>query len=385
MTFLVLNCGSSSVKFKLFKEEKVIIEGNCEEIGSDRSKIKYYIDKEEEKSKKIISHKEAIIEIIEIIKTKSSIKEVKAIIHRVVHGGEYFKETTIINNKVLEKIKEISELAPLHNPVNIIGIEVMKELFPKTKQVAVFDTAFHSTIPKKAFLYGIPYKYYKEKKIRRYGFHGTSHRYVSKEAIRILGKEKSKKIISCHLGNGSSICAINEGKSIDNSMGFTPLEGVIMGTRSGSIDPSIVLRLIEQYNLSVEELKNILNKKSGLLGLSEISSDMRLLLEKKNKEEGANRAIEVMIHSVVKKIGSYAAVLNGVEAIVFTGGIGEKARYIREKICENFKYLGLEIDKKRNNSNEQIISSKNSKVSILVIPTNEELEMVREAKKLLIS
>jgi len=379
------------LKFQLFEikeKEHVLIKGIADGIGLNNSFIKYEIEDNSKKiRKKIKNHRVALKDVLDIIldnKIVSSLSEIKAIGHRAVHGGEEFKKTVLINDKVMKKIKELSELAPLHNPANLTGMKVCKELLPNVKQVAVFDTEFHSNMPEKAFVYGIPYKYYKEGGIRRYGFHGTSHKYVSKKASEIMGKDYNKlKIITCHLGNGSSIAAVQNGKSIDTSMGFTPLEGVVMGTRSGDIDPAIILFLMKKEKLSVKEIDNILNKKSGLFGISGISPDVRVLWDKEKKgNKRANLALDVLAYRIIKYIGSYISVLNGVDAIVFTAGIGENAYYLRERILKNFEYIGLKIDKTRNKNNELIISAKNSKIKVLVIPTNEELQIARETLEL---
>ena len=391
MKILVLNSGSSSLKFQLFEikeKEYVLIKGIVDGIGLDNSFIKYEIKGNAKKiNKKIKNHKAALKDVLDIIlnnKIISSLSDIKAIGHRAVHGGEEFKKTVLINDKVMKKIDELSELAPLHNPANLTGMRVCKELLPNVKQVAVFDTEFHSNMPEKAFVYGIPYKYYKGDGIRRYGFHGTSHKYVSKKAAEILGKNYDKlKIITCHLGNGSSIAAVQNGKRIDTSMGFTPLEGVIMGTRCGDIDPAIIFFLMKKEKLSVKEVDNILNKKSGLLGISGISPDVRVLWDDEKKEnKRAHLALDVLAYRIVKYIGSYISVLNGVDAIVFTAGIGENAYYLRERILKNFEYIGLKIDKTKNKNNELIISSDNSKIKALVIPTNEELQIARETFEL---
>ena len=391
MKILVLNSGSSSLKFQLFeieKKENVLIKGIVDGIRLDDSFIKCEINGNIKKiNKKIKNHREALKNVLDIILVNgiiSSLDEIKAIGHRAVHGGEEFKKTVLINDKVMKKIEELSELAPLHNPANLTGMKVCKELLPNVKQVAVFDTEFHSDMPEKAFVYGIPYKYYKGRGIRRYGFHGTSHKYVSKKAAEILKKDYKKlKIITCHLGNGSSIAAVMNGKSIDTSMGFTPLEGIVMGTRCGDIDPAIIFFLMKKEKLSVKEVDNLLNKKSGLLGISGISPDVRVLWdnEKKGKKR-AHLALDVLAYRITKYIGSYISVLNGVDAIVFTAGIGENAYYLRQRILKNFEYIGLKLDKKKNENNELIISAKNSKIKALVIPTNEELQIARETFEL---
>ncbi len=391
MKILVLNSGSSSLKFQLFEikeKEHVLIKGIVDGIKLDDSFIKYEINNNIKKiKKKIKNHKIALKDVLDIILANriiSSLSEIKAIGHRAVHGGEEFKKTVLINDKVMKKIEELSELAPLHNPANLTGMRVCKELLPNVKQVAVFDTEFHSNMPEKAFVYGIPYKYYKKYGIRRYGFHGTSHKYVSKKAAEILKKDYKKlRIITCHLGNGSSIAAVQNGKSIDTSMGFTPLEGVVMGTRCGDIDPAIIFFLMKKEKLSVKEVDNLLNKKSGLLGISGISPDVRVLWDKEKKgNKRANLTLNVLAYRITKYIGSYISVLNGLDAIVFTAGIGENAYYLRERILRNFEYIGLKVDKTRNKNNELIISSDNSKIKVLVIPTNEELQIARETFEL---
>ena len=317
-----------------------------------------------------------------------NLSEINAVGHRVVHGGEIFASSVLIDDEVIKVLEEYSYLAPLHNPPNLMGIKASMKLLPGVPNVAVFDTAFHQSMPKKAFLYALPYEYYEKYRIRRYGFHGTSHRYVSKRASEILGKPYEElKIITCHLGNGASIAAIKNGKSVDTSMGFTPLEGLVMGTRSGDIDPSIVVFLQEKENLSAQEVYNILNKKSGVFGLSKgFSSDMRDIEEAMlNGDEIARIVIDVYEYRIAKYIGAYAAAMNGVDAIVFTAGVGENSPIIREEICENYLgYLGIKIDKERNNfkGEERIISTQDSKVAVLVIPTNEELVIARDTKEI---
>ena len=335
----------------------------------------------------IKNHREALKDVLDIILAEdiiNSFNEIKAIGHRAVHGGEDFKEPVIVNDKVMKKIDELSSLAPLHNPANLIGMKVCKELLSKIKQVAVFDTGFHSSMHEKAFIYGIPYTYYKKYGIRRYGFHGTSHHYVSKKAAEILNKDYKKlKIISCHLGNGSSIAAVMNGKSIDTSMGFTPLEGIVMGTRSGDIDPAIIPFLMKKEKLSVKEIDDMLNKKSGLFGISGISPDVRVLWSSEKKgNKKAGLALDILGYRIAKYIGAYIAAMNGVDAIVFTAGIGENAFYIRERVLKHFEYLGLKINKTRNKNNETIISADNSKIKAMVIPTNEELQIARETFEL---
>ncbi len=391
MKILVLNSGSSSLKFQLFEikeKEDVLIKGIADGIGLNNSFIKYEIKgRVKIIRKKINDHKKALKNVLDIILAEgiiSSFNEINAIGHRAVHGGEDFKEPVIVNKKVIKKINDLSSLAPLHNPANLVGMKVCKELLPNIKQVAVFDTGFHGNMPKKAFIYGIPYAYYKKYGIRRYGFHGTSHHYVSKKAAEIMKKDYGKlKIITCHMGNGSSIAAVMNGKSIDTSMGFTPLEGVVMGTRCGDIDPAIIPFLMNNEKLSVKEIDDVLNKKSGLLGVSGISPDVRVLWASEKKgNKRAGLALDILGYRVAKYIGAYIAAMNGVDAIVFTAGIGENAFYVRERILKHFEYLGLKIDKTRNKNNETIISANNSKIKVLVIPTNEELQIARETFEL---
>jgi len=383
MKSLVINAGSSSVKFQLFEDEKTILSGLCEEIGNVNSKIKL---KEKGEKREIIikfeNHKQAFQEIIKILQERNMVSGLSQIVHRVVHGGEKFKKPTIISKETILELKKLIPLAPLHNPANIDGIELMEELLPKVQQVAIFDTSFHSTLPEEAYLYGVPYSWYKEHGVRRYGFHGSSHEYVSKEAAKLL-ENSNARIITCHLGNGASVCAIKNGRSIDTSMGMTPLEGNVMGTRSGSIDPAIIFYIMNEKKLTHQEMDKILNKESGLKGLSELTSDMRILLSNLEKSDQAKRALGVYLHTLLKIIGSYLAVMNGVDAIVFTGGVGENNALARDYIAEHLSFLGIKIDEKKNKNNEVEISDKESKVKVFVIPTNEELQMVRNAKQLL--
>lgn len=387
MKILVLNSGSSSVKFKLFDNEVELISGMADAISLKASKIVFSINGQKKERKVMFhNHKEALKKIIDIIideKALSSLSEIDAVGHRVVHGGEEFNAPVIIDNKVLSVIKSLYSLAPLHNPANVAGIEAIAEILPSVKQVAVFDTGFHSTLPDYSYLYGIPINLYKKSKIRRYGFHGTSHEYVCTKVAEILKKPLSEiNIISCHLGNGSSITAVKNGKSIDTSMGFTPLEGLIMGTRCGDIDPSIVTYL-QRTGLNADEIDKILNKKSGLLGISQISSDMRILHEKADSgNENAKLAIKMFAYRIKKYIGSYFATLGRVDAIVFTGGIGENAYYIREMILRDMSSLNIFLDLEKNKCNDQKIS-KNGSVKIFVIPTNEELFIAEKTKDLI--
>jgi len=380
MKTLVINAGSSSIKFQVFEDETVLLKAIVEEIGRDTSKIKISIPKKSEIEIPLKNHAEAFNEIIKILREQFDLEDIECTAHRVVHGGEEFRATTLVTGKILDKLEELTPIAPLHNPPNIEGIRIMSKLLPHAKTIAVFDTAFHSTIPEEAYLYGIPYSWYKKHHIRKFGFHGTSHKYVSKEAIKKYAPHS--RIITCHLGSGSSICAIRDCKSIDTSMGFTPTQGSIMGTRCGLIDPSIPQYMMDIENLSSKDVSDILNKKSGLLGLSELSSDMRILEDNKN-EPGAKRAMDVFCYRLKKLIGGYVTALDGMDILIFTAGIGENSPYIRKRICESFDYLGLKIDDERNERNEEVISTKDSKVKVLMIKTNEELQMVREARELL--
>ncbi|WP_058486332.1 acetate/propionate family kinase [Defluviitalea phaphyphila] len=396
MNILVINCGSSSLKYQLIniEEEKVYARGLCERIGIDGSRIKHTPEGKETIINEIPmnNHKDAVKLVIDALTNNDygvikNMDEISAVGHRVVHGGEYFSESVIINEEVKKAIEECSDLAPLHNPPNLIGIEACEQLMPNTPMVAVFDTAFHQTMPKEAYLYAIPYELYKKHKIRRYGFHGTSHKYVANRAANILGRPiEELKIVTCHLGNGASVCAIKNGKSIDTSMGFTPLAGLVMGTRSGDIDPAIVSFIMEKENMSVKEVDNLLNKKSGVLGLSGVSSDFRdIEAAMKNGNERANIAMDVFTYTVVKYIGAYAAAMNGLDAIVFTAGLGENNHEIRRDICKHVEFLGVKVDEEKNNCRgvERDFSAEGAKVHTLVIPTNEELMIAYETKNLL--
>ncbi len=375
---IVLNAGSSTMKFSLFTTKgKNLMRGKIDKLGTEKSHTEITIE-----GKTIIErtttkdHVQAAVKAIHTIKKYGFLKKtrIKYIGHRVVHGGEKFWEPTIITARVIERIKTLTPLAPLHNPPAIAGILVTKKLFPKTKQYAIFDTAFHHTIPKEAFLYGLPIKLYEEEGIRKYGFHGISHEYVAKQARKLLLKKEheEEEIITCHLGNGSSVTAIKNGKSIDTSMGFTPLDGLIMGTRSGDLDPEIIIYLLERKKYTLEELKEMLNKASGLKGITG-TSDMREIHERAIKKDPlAKLAINMLAYRIAKYIGSYATALEGLEAIIFTGGIGENAYYIRRKVIKHLKFLGVEIDPHKNRKNEIIISTPRSKIKVFVIPTDEE-------------
>lgn len=390
MNILVINCGSSSLKFQLINAdtEAVLAKGLCERIGIDGRLVYQPAGGEKETTEAAMpTHKEAIQMVLDALKNEKtgvikSLDEVGAVGHRIVHGGEKFASSVVITDEVINAVTECNDLAPLHNPANLIGIEACKALMPNTPMVGVFDTAFHQTMPEKAYMYGLPYKYYDKYKVRRYGFHGTSHSFVSKRAAEFLGKPlESTKTIVCHLGNGSSICAVDGGKSVDTSMGLTPLEGVMMGTRSGNIDPAIMEFIAKKENLDIEGVMNVLNKESGVYGVSELSSDFRDLenaaLEGNKK---AQLARDAFCYQVAKIVGGYAAAMNGVDVIAFTAGVGENDGLVREEICEYLEYLGVKFDKEANNvrGKEQVISAKDSKVTVVLIPTNEELAIARE-------
>ena len=390
MNVLVINCGSSSLKYQLINSdtEAVLAKGLCERIGIDGRLVyqKAGCDKEVTEAA-MPTHKEAIQMVLDALtndKTGAikSLKEIEAVGHRVVHGGEKFASSVVIDEEVIKAVEECNDLAPLHNPANLIGINVCKELMPGVPMVAVFDTAFHQTMPAKAYLYGLPIEYYEKYKVRRYGFHGTSHSFVSKRTVEFLGLDpENSKVIVCHLGNGSSISAVLNGKCIDTTMGLTPLEGVVMGTRSGNIDPAIMEFIAKKENLDIAGIMNVLNKKSGLQGLSNLSSDFRDLNEAaQNGNKNAENAIEVLCYGIAKFVGGYVAALNGVDAITFTAGIGENACPVREKVVSYLGYLGIELDKEANGKRgeEIVISTPDSKVKVCVIPTNEELAICRE-------
>ena len=390
MNVLVINCGSSSLKYQLINSdsEEVLAKGLCERIGIDGRLVyqKEGCDKEITEAP-MPTHKEAIQMVLDALtndKTGAikSLKEVDAIGHRVVHGGEKFAASAVITDEMIKAVEECNDLAPLHNPANLIGIRVCAELMPGVPQVGVFDTAFHQTMPPKAYLYGLPLDYYKKYKVRRYGFHGTSHSFVSKRAIEFLGLDpENSKVIVCHLGNGSSISAVVNGKCVDTTMGLTPLEGVVMGTRSGNIDPAIMEYIAKKENLDIAGVMDVLNKKSGLKGLSGISSDMRDLEDAAAAGNvDAQNARAVLGYSIAKFVGGYVAAMNGVDAIVFTAGIGENDGLVRADVCSYLGYLGITLDEEANKKRGQeiMISTPDSKVKVAVIPTNEELAICRE-------
>ena len=396
MKILVINCGSSSLKFQLIdsETEAVSAKGLCERIGIEGSKLIYTPagGEKRETFEPMEDHKKAVSMVISALTDKemgvlSDLSEIDAVGHRIVHGGEKFAASTLIDEEVIAAITECNDLAPLHNPANLIGIRACKELMPGVPQVGVFDTAFHQTMPEKAYLYGIPYEYYEKYRVRRYGFHGTSHSFVSKRAAEMLGKSyEDAKIIVCHLGNGASVSAVKNGKCVDTSMGLTPLEGLMMGTRSGDIDPAIIEFLAHKEGMSIEDIMSVLNKKSGMLGLSGgLSSDSRdqQAACREGKPEGI-RTVNTYCYRVAKYIGAYAAAMNGVDAICFTAGIGENSPETREEVCEYLGYLGIAIDKEQNKKRGEdvVISTADSKVKVMVIPTNEELAIARETAAL---
>lgn len=395
MKVLVINCGSSSLKFQLIdsESEQCLAKGLCERIGLDGSMT--YAPEGGEKVKKAIDmpdHTEAIRLVLEALTNPGtgvvkSLDEIGAVGHRVVHGGEKFAKSVVISEEVLAAVEECNDLAPLHNPANLIGINACKELMPDTPMVGVFDTAFHQTMPEEAYMYGLPYEYYQKYRIRRYGFHGTSHSYVSARAAEVLGRSYEElKIIVCHLGNGASVSAVKNGKCVDTSMGLTPLEGLIMGTRSGDIDPAIIEFIAHKEGRSIDDIMAVLNKKSGVLGLSgNLSSDFRDLEDGYNRgDAGAARALKTYCYHVAKYIGAYTAAMNGVDVICFTAGIGENAPLVRNLVCGYLGYLGVELDQDANRKRGEdiVITTPGSRTAVMVIPTNEELAIARETVRL---
>ena len=390
MNVLVINCGSSSLKYQVIDSatEGVLAKGLCERIGIDGRLV--YEPKGGEKEiteAPMPTHKQAIQMVIDALTNEKSgvlksLDEIGAVGHRIVHGGEKFAASAIITDEMIQAVEECSDLAPLHNPANLIGVRACQELMPETPMAGVFDTAFHQTMPQEAYLYGVPYEYYEKYGVRKYGFHGTSHSYVSRRAAAILDRPyESLKTIVCHLGNGASVCAVKNGKSVDTSMGLSPLEGLVMGTRSGDIDPSAVEYIAKKEGLDMAGILNVLNKKSGVMGLSGVSSDFRDL--EAAELEGNERAAAAQ--RVLKYIGAYAAAMNGVDCICFTAGLGENNGVTRRQICESLGYLGIQIDEEANKKRgeEIVISTPDSKVKVLVIPTNEELAIARETVALL--
>ena len=391
MNVLVINCGSSSLKFQLINSETedVLAKGLCERIGIGGSRIVY---KPTGKEKQVIespmpNHTNAVSLVLECLTHETygvikSLDEIGAVGHRAVHGGEKFSKAVLITKEVRKIMEGTIELAPLHVPANLIGIDVCSQLMPETPMVAVFDTAFHQTMPQKAFLYGVPYKYYTDYQIRRYGFHGTSHSYVSKRTAEILGvPTENLKTIVCHLGNGASVCAVDGGKSVDTSMGFTPITGLVMGTRCGDIDPEIIEYVAAKEGTTAHSVMEVLNKKSGIYGLTDGIVDFRDLRAGCDRgDEACLRAMEIFVYNVATRVGAYAAAMNGVDAIAFTAGIGENAPTVRKAVCEYLGYLGVKIDDAANDAGEDdsIITTPDSKTKVLVVPTNEELMIARE-------
>ena len=390
MKVLVINCGSSSLKYQLIdsETEEVLAKGLCERIGIDGRLTHKPTGKDKvEIEADMPNHTVAVgLVLKELTDEKNgviaSLDEIGAVGHRIVHGGEKFASSTLLTDEVLAEIEKCNELAPLHNPANLIGVNACKELMPGVPMVGVFDTAFHQTMPEVAYLYGLPYEYYEKYAVRRYGFHGTSHSFVSKRVAEIMGKKPEElKVIVCHLGNGASVCAVDGGKSVDTSMGFTPLEGLVMGTRSGDLDPAILEYIAGKEDLSLSEVLTVLNKKSGIQGVSGVSSDFRDL--DKASAEGNHRAkiaVEMFAYRVAKYVGAYAAAMNGVDVIAFTAGIGENDAVVREQICSRLGFLGVKVDKEKNNCHgvEQVISTEDSTTVAMVVPTNEELAICRE-------
>ncbi len=397
MKVLVINAGSSSLKYQLIdiKDYNLLAKGLCERIGFEDSVHKYSREDGivQETVLSLHNHVEAIDAMLTLLTDSEngvieSMDEIKAIGHRVVHGGEAFNQSTLIDDKVLEVLRQCIDLAPIHNPANIMGIEACRQEMPDIPMIGVFDTAFHQTMPAKAFMYALPFEMYKKYGIRKYGFHGTSHRFVTKRAAVMLGKPLEElKLVSCHLGNGASICAVKYGESIDTSMGFTPLSGLAMGTRSGSIDPAIISFIMDKENMTIEETTKFLNRKSGVLGISGISSDFRDLLKASNEgNERAGLAIEVFAYRVKKYVAEYIGIMNGADAVIFTAGIGENNNLVRKLVTDDMDFLGVKCDPEKNISDtgrEMDISADDSKVRILVIPTNEEIEIALEVTRIL--
>lgn len=394
MKILVLNCGSSSVKYKLIDtdSELVLAEGGVEKIGLPDGFLKY---KRPDGSKAILElgmtdHKGAVKAVLDLLTDPQlgcikSYDEIDAVGHRVVHGAEKFAKSVLLTDEVINQVKECYDLAPLHNPANVTGIEAVEEILPGVKQVGVFDTAFHQTMPAKSFMYPLPYKFYTEDGVRRYGFHGTSHRYVSRRVCEILGVDiKDKKIITCHVGNGGSITAVLYGKSVDTSMGLTPTEGLMMGTRVGDVDPGALVYLMKKHNITPDQLQQIINKQSGVLGITEISSDMREIeAADKAGNERAHLALEMYEQRIIKYIGAYAAEMGGVDIIVFTGGVGENQTGLRTNVCRPLAFMGVQLDEEVNaktRGTETVISTPRSKVAVVVVPTDEELMIARDTE-----
>ena len=396
MKILVLNCGSSSVKYKLIDTdaEKTLAEGGVEKIGLPDGFLKF---KRPDGSKEIkelghIDHRQAVQAILDILTDPKegcikSFSEIDAVGHRVVHGGEKFNKSVLITDEVIQQVKDCYPLAPLHNPANITGIEAITSLMPGVPQVGVFDTAFHQTMPAKSYMYPLPYKYYLEDGVRRYGFHGTSHRYVSARAAEFLGRDiNNLKMVTCHIGNGGSITAVLDGKSVDTSMGLTPTEGLMMGTRVGDVDPGVITFLMEKHNLNAKGIQTLINKESGVLGVSGISNDMREIEAADNAgDQRAHLALEIYEQRIIKYIGAYAAEMGGLDVIVFTGGVGENQTGVRKNVCAPLGFMGVELNEELNaktRGTETLISTPASKVAVVVIPTDEELMIARDTREI---
>ncbi len=396
MKILVLNCGSSSVKYKLIdtSNEKALAEGGVEKIGLPDGFLKYKKNDGEKAIKQLglVDHKGAVKAVLDILTDPvdgciKSYSEIDAVGHRVVHGAEKFSKSVLLTDEVIQQVKDCYDLAPLHNPANVTGIEAVEEILPGIKQVGVFDTAFHQTMPAKSFMYALPYKFYKEDGVRRYGFHGTSHRYVSQRVCEILGCDiTKKKIITCHIGNGGSITAVEFGKSVDTSMGLTPTEGLMMGTRVGDVDPGALTFIMKKHNLSADDLQKIINKESGMLGISGVSSDMREIdTAIREGNERAKLGLEMYKQRIIKHIGAYAAEMGGVDIIVFTGGVGENQADVRADVCRPLGFIGVQLDEALNaktRGTETVISTPESKVAVVVVPTDEELMIARDTAAL---
>lgn len=396
MKVLVLNCGSSSVKYQFIDTEKklALAKGLVDRIGMAGAVLSHqrYDGNQIKISGEILDHQIAIEYVLAVLLSKNhgvidDKKDIEAVGHRVVHGGETFSGSVLITDEVIKALQDNIELAPLHNPPNIKGIQAATRILPGTPQVGVFDTAFHSHMPPKAYLYGIPYELYRKYKIRRYGFHGTSHLYVSKKAADLMGRKYEElKIITAHLGNGCSMAAVDRGISVDTTMGFTPLEGLLMGTRSGDLDPQVILYVMGKEGLSLNEAATMLNKHSGLIGISGESSDMReILAAVKDQHQRAKHAFDIFCYRIKKYVGAYAAAMGGVDALVFTGGIGENSPEVREEVCKDMEFMGIHLDLLRNQNKEELISSDSSKVKVFRIPTNEELVIAMDTAEIVSS
>ena len=395
MNILVINAGSSSLKYQLIEmnTDTVLAKGTAERIGISKSRLKHKVPGMDDVliEQPMESHNEAIKLMVDALTSEeygviSSMEEINAVGHRVVHGGETFSSSVLIDDNVIKAIEENAQLAPLHNPANLLGIRACQKILPHAKMVAVFDTAFHQTMPEKAYLYAIPYEMYKDKKIRKYGFYGSSHRFIAQRAAELLGRPvEDLKLINCHLGNGSSVCAIAHGKSVDTSMGMTPLEGLMMGTRCGDLDPAIIKHIMDTYNYTIDEVMDTLNKKSGFLGISQLSSDNRDVMEAAAKgNRQCQIAVDVQEYQIKKYIGAYAAAMDGVDAIICTGGIGENSSELRKSVIDQLSFLGMKTDDERNavRGKDMIITTEASKVKAMRIATNEELMIARDTLEL---